>query len=179
VQRSQQFQEAAATKLRTMTLPALGQSASTPSPAPVTAATQVLTSSGPAPVAPATPSAAPAPAVVTATSAPQPAARTVTSGERQRVGFFYYLNPDCTFGGYMVVRIITPPVHGELSTERGVDYTSFPKENQRYQCNLKQSPGIYVYYKSNSGYLGTDSTLIEAASPIGTTFTRTYTITVR
>jgi TonB family protein len=287
-QRSQQLQEAAAAKLRSMTLPTLGPSASTPPPAPVTATTpvagpgfataqeqpQVSSASGvspdyravvsawlenhkrypfaarqrgeegravlhfkvdrsghvvdfavaqstgysdldasiedmmrgavlppfpasmtqsridvsatirfslaqPAPVAPATPSAAPASAIVTATSTPQPAARTVASGERQRIGFFYTLNPDCTPAGYMTVRVITSPAHGELTAEQGVNYTNYPKENQRYQCNLKKSPVTDVYYKSNSGYLGTDSTLIEAASPTGTTITRIYTITVR
>jgi len=132
-----------------------------------------------APAAPATPPAASAPAAVAASSAPQPAVRTVASGERQRIGFFYTLNPDCTSGGYTTVRVITPPAHGELTTERGVDYTNYPKEDQRYQCNLKKSPVTDVYYKSNSGYLGTDSTLIEVASPTGITITRIYTITVR
>ena len=98
-----------------------------------------------------TPPAASAPAAPSASSAPRTAVRTVASGERQRIGFFYYVNPDCTSGGYMTVRIITPPAHGELTTDRGVDYTNFPEENQRYQCNLIKSPVINVYYKSNFG----------------------------
>ncbi len=142
------------------------------------AASPAVAPSVPAPAAPATPPAA-APAALSASSAPSVAVRTVTSGERQKIGFFYYLNPDCTSGGYMTVRIVTPPAHGELTSDRGDDYTNYPKENQRYQCNLRKSPVTDVYYKSNSGYLGTDSTLIEVASPTGTTITRIYTITVR
>jgi hypothetical protein len=128
---------------------------------------------------PVSPSAASAPTVASASTTQVPAARTVPSGERQRIGFFAYLNPDCSFPGYMTVRIIAPPAHGEVTTERGVDYTNYPKENQRYQCNLRQSPVSNVYYKSNPGYLGTDHALIEGASPLGTTTTRFYQITVR
>jgi hypothetical protein len=147
--------------------------------APAVAAAPPVALSVPASAAPATPPAASVPAALSASSAPRTAVRTVASGGRQRIGFFYYVNPDCTSGGYMTVRIITLPAHGELTADRGVDYTNFPKENQRYQCNLIKSPVVNVYYKSNFGYLGTDSTLIEAASPIGTTISSIYTITVK
>ena len=65
---------------------------------------------------------------------------TIVSGERQRIDFISVLNPDCTSAGYVTVRIITPPVHGELTTERGLEYTSYPKNNQRYQCNEENLP---------------------------------------
>jgi hypothetical protein len=48
--------------------------------------------------------------------------RTIVSGERQRIDFYVALNPDCTPQGYVTVRIVTPHVHDELTTERGVDY---------------------------------------------------------
>jgi hypothetical protein len=106
--------------------------------------------------------------------------RTIVSGERQRIDFYVALNPDCTPQGYVTVRIVTPPVHGELTTERGVDYPNYPKANQRYQCNLTKSPLINVYYKSNPGYVGADTATIEWDSPmIAVTRTTTYTITVR
>jgi len=106
--------------------------------------------------------------------------RTIVSGERQRLDFFSWLHPDCTTSGYGTVRIITPPVHGELTMERGVDYTNFPKENQRYQCNLRASPGINVYYKSSPGYVGAEIATIEWESPItAIAGTITYTITVK
>jgi hypothetical protein len=178
-QRSQQLQEANAAKLRTMTLPALGPSASTPSPAPVAAATPVVTRSGPAPAAPEAPSAVSVPAVHSESSAPRTKERTVASGERQRIDYYVYLNPDCTAVGYDTVRIIKPPTHGELTTELGVGYTNYSKENQRYQCNLRQSPMINVYYKSTFGYLGADSTLIEVTDPLAVASSIIYTITVR
>jgi hypothetical protein len=104
----------------------------------------------------------------------------VMSGERQKIDDWVVLNPDCTFAGYVTVRVITPPVHGELTTERGIGYPNYPKANQRYPCNLKQSPMVNVYYKSNPGYVGADVATIETGSPIiALVRTKTYTITVR
>jgi hypothetical protein len=109
-----------------------------------------------------------------------PLVRTIVSGERQRIDFFAILHADCTTAGYATVRIITPPVHGELTTERAVDYTYYPKENQRYQCNLQKSPLTNVYYKSSPGYVGSDTATIEVDSPIvAIASTRTYTIAVK
>jgi hypothetical protein len=121
------------------------------SDAPAVAASPPVAPSATAPATPATPPAAFAPAVPSAAGALRTTLRTVASGERQKIGFYYHLNPDCTSSGNMTVRIITPPAHGEVTTDRGLDYTNFPKENQRYQCNLNQSPGSNVYYKSKSG----------------------------
>jgi hypothetical protein len=108
-------------------------------------------------------------AIAQPASAPAPSnalVNTVASGERQRIDFISVLNPDCTTAGYVTVRIITLPSHGELTTERGVDYPVYPKDNQRYQCNLRKVPLINVYYKSNPGYVGTDTATIEVESPI-------------
>jgi hypothetical protein len=99
---------------------------------------------------------------------------------RQRIDFISVLNPDCTTAGYVTVRIITLPSHGELTTERGADYPVYPKDNQRYQCNLKKIPLINVYYKSNPGYVGTDTATIDLESPtIAIARTRTFMITVK
>jgi len=48
----------------------------------------------------------------------------VVSGERQKIDSIVALNPDCTSSGYVTVRIITLPAHGELTTERGLDESS-------------------------------------------------------
>jgi hypothetical protein len=52
---------------------------------------------------------------------------TVVSGERQRIDFISVLNPDCSSAGYVTVRVIAPPAHGELTTEKGIDYPTYPK----------------------------------------------------
>ena len=118
-------------------------------------------------------------AISALSTAPRLLERTIVSGERQKIGFVYWLNPDCTTAGGVTVRIITPPVRGELTTEQGVDYTNYLKEDQRYQCNLKKSPGTNIYYKSSPGYFGADTATIEYVSPKAIARTITYTITVR
>jgi len=105
---------------------------------------------------------------------------TVVSGERQRIDFISVLNPDCSSAGYVTVRVITPPAHGELTIEKGIDYPSYPKDNQRYQCNLKKVPLVNAYYRSIPGYLGVDTVTIEWISPIiPVAKTQTFMIAVR
>ena len=112
------------------------------------------------------------------TSAPHTV--TVVSGERQRIDFISVLNPDCSSAGYVTVRVIAPPAHGELTTEKGIDYPTYPKDNQRYQCNLKKVPVVNVYYRSIPGYVGVDTATVESISPIiPVTKNRTITIVVR
>src|SRR3984893_8348601 len=109
-----------------------------------------------------------------------PLVRTVASGGRQTIHFLARLDADCPIAGYVTVRIITSAVHGELTTERGVNYTYYPKENQRYQCNLQKSPLTNVYYKSSPGYVGSDTATIEVDSPIlAIVRPTTYRITVK
>jgi hypothetical protein len=105
---------------------------------------------------------------------------TVVSGERQRIDFISVLNPDCSSAGYVTVRVIAPPAHGELTTEKGIDYPTYPKNNQRYQCNLKKVPLVNIYYRSIPGYVGVDTVTIEWISPvIPVTKNSTITIAVR
>ena len=113
-------------------------------------------------------------------SAPPTSELTVVSGERQRIDFISVLNPDCSSAGYVTVRVIAPPAHGELTTEKGIDYPTYPKDNQRYQCNLKRVPLVNVYYRSIPGYVGVDTVTIEWISPvIPVAKNRTITIAVR
>jgi hypothetical protein len=105
---------------------------------------------------------------------------TVMSGKLQRIDFISVVHADCTSAGYVTVRIITPPAHGELTMERGVDYPTYSKDNQRYQCNLRQVPVINIYYRSSPGYVGDDAATIEWISPIvPISKTSVYSITVR
>ena len=128
----------------------------------------------------AVPQPAPTPTPSNAPAASAPLAVTVVNGQRQRVDFISVLNPDCSTAGYVTVRIVAPPAHGELTTEQGIDYPAYPKENQRYQCNLRKAPIVNVYYKSNPAYVGVDTAIIEWISPIiPVARNRTIAITVR
>ena len=105
---------------------------------------------------------------------------TVVGGERQRIDFISALNPDCSSAGYVTVRVIAPPAHGELTTEKGIDYPTYPKNNQRYQCNLKKVPIVNIYYRPVPGYIGVDAVTIKVRSSGFTSYKNsTITIVVR
>lgn len=104
--------------------------------------------------------------------------RAAPSGVKQQVDTLASLNPDCSPLGIPIVTVKTPPSHGELVSESGEYFTNFPKENQRYECNLKKSRGTRVYYLSGSGYRGSDAVVVDVVYPDGITRTVQYNIVV-
>jgi hypothetical protein len=142
------------------------------------------TATSPAPSTPAvaqTQPAAPNPAVRTAAAAPQLSefSRVVASGGKLRVEFLYSIQPDCSSAGQTTVRIVEQPQHGEVKVENGQDFTSFPKENQRYECNLHKSDGTLVFYSPAPEFTGKDSITLDIIFPLGQTSKRHYSIDVR
>lgn len=128
----------------------------------------------------------PAPAVAppaTQASVPNPLVysqnRAVISGTKQKIGFMYSINPDCSSMGYATIRVVTPSGHGSVTFEPGDDFTASNKDNQRYPCNLKQSPGNLIYYQSVPGFIGTDAVVLDVILPSGNLQTITYNITVK
>ena len=82
--------------------------------------------------------------------------RVVASGTKQRIGFFTYLNPDCTAGGDVNVRVTKQPEHGTVEMSAGSSFPGYPKENLRSRCNEHKVRGQQVYYKSAEKYVGDD-----------------------
>jgi hypothetical protein len=113
--------------------------------------------------------------------AQQPLERTrvVASDQKLRLDFLYSVNPDCTSMGFATVRITEQPKHGRITVENGTGFTSFPQNNQRYECNKKRSDGVVVVYEPDSGFTGTDSVNIDAIFPSGTSGKRHYSIEVK
>jgi hypothetical protein len=104
----------------------------------------------------------------------------VAAGElRLRLDFLYSIQPDCSSAGTTTVRIIEQPQHGTLAIETGQGYTSFPKDNQRYDCNTRRSDGTLVFYEPGSGYTGADSVILYVLYPLGAAQTRHYAVEVR
>lgn len=113
-------------------------------------------------------------------NAPRSVTISVASGQRQRIDYINSLNPDCTSAGFATVQVIAPPTHGTLTTQPGSEYSTFPKDNQRYPCNLQKSPAMDVYYTSAPGFIGADSATIQWTSPVvPTPKTVTFQIAVR
>jgi hypothetical protein len=105
--------------------------------------------------------------------------RVVLSDKRYRLDFFTTLYPDCTSMGYPAIRQVTAPAHGTLTVQEGSDYPGYSKDNQRFACNLKKSPGILTYYQSQPGFAGNDKITIEVIFPSATARMVTYNLVVK
>jgi hypothetical protein len=114
-----------------------------------------------------------APKTVTA-----PIERGAVSGRRQRMGSFYSINPDCAKRGIVEVRIVAPPAHGRATLEDAKDFSTYEKDNVRFDCNRKEIPVIALFYVSDEGYSGADSFSAEALYPDGNTRLNTYSVDV-
>jgi hypothetical protein len=100
-------------------------------------------------------------------------------GQKLRVEFLYSISPDCSSNGQTHVRIAEAPQHGTLSIENGQGFTSFPKDNQRYDCNTRKSDGTLVFYDPESGFSGKDSITLDVIFPLGQSSKRHYSIEVK
>jgi transglutaminase-like putative cysteine protease len=105
--------------------------------------------------------------------------RFVAAGQKVRVEFLYDIEADCSSMGQTTVRVVAQPQHGALTVENGQAFTTFPKDNQRYECNTRKSDGTLVFYEPNSDYTGGDSASLYIIYPNGTAQTRHYSIAVK
>jgi hypothetical protein len=81
--------------------------------------------------------------------------------------------------GTTSVRILVQPQHGRLMVQKGRGFTSFEKDNQRYDCNRRKSDGTFVFYQPERGYAGKDLITLDIIFPTGQASQRRYAIDVR
>jgi transglutaminase-like putative cysteine protease len=105
--------------------------------------------------------------------------RFVAAGQKLRLEFAYDIEADCTSRGQTTVRVLAQPAHGTVTIEKGQAFTSFPKENQRYECNTRKSDGTLIFYEPNSDYTGADSATLYIIYPSGSARTVRYSIEVK
>jgi hypothetical protein len=83
------------------------------------------------------------------------------SGKRTRIYRIYGANPDCTDPPMGTMRVTKQPQHGvvDIVVEKG--YTDYPKDDQKYPCNLILRDHTALYYQSNSDFIGPDRVEME------------------
>jgi len=87
--------------------------------------------------------------------------RGVDSGARQVIDNYYSVNPDCGNEGYPEIKVMQVPTHGTVAVENGDTYSSFTKDNVRYECNKKKVASSQLFYQSSPGFHGKDSFTIQ------------------
>ena len=107
-------------------------------------------------------------------------ARTVPSGTNKSANFafLYAVNPDCTSGGDINVRVIKQPEHGKVETPPTSQFPTFSKQSNRYKCNQHKVKGVLVNYKPEK-YVGEDAFDILIIYPDGFAREVHYDISVR
>jgi hypothetical protein len=93
--------------------------------------------------------------------------RVVASGSNGRIAFFSWLNPDCTAGGNVNIRVTKQPEHGSTETTTAINFPGYPKESSRYKCNDHKVRGMQVNYKSAEKYVGNDELELLVLFPNG------------
>jgi hypothetical protein len=106
-------------------------------------------------------------------------AKVVAAGHRLRIEFLYAIEPDCSSMGETVVRILEPPLHGNVTIQNGQGFTSFARHNQRYDCNMRKSDGTFVFYDPEPGFAGRDAMMLDIIFPTGQASRQRYAIEVR
>jgi hypothetical protein len=95
------------------------------------------------------------------------AEKVVASGKPLLLYEAYATNPDCSSAGAVVLRVSQPPEHGRVIIRQTGVFPKFPEGNLRSVCNRRRVSGIQATYVSQRGYLGPDSTVLEALFPAG------------
>jgi caspase domain-containing protein len=105
--------------------------------------------------------------------------RVVGFGKSQRIGFYTWLNPDCTVMGDTEIRITKQPEHGSVETKPATNFPGYPKEHVLAKCNEHRVRGMQVNYKSAEKYVGSDAVELLALFPSGFAWEVHYDISVR
>ena len=90
-----------------------------------------------------------------------------------QIGTYINVKPDCTSGPLPTIRLIGPPEHGKVSVKKvNVNATS------QTPCLALEVPGYVAFYRSASGFAGTDVMTLEVKFPGGRTELQKITVTV-
>jgi hypothetical protein len=103
----------------------------------------------------------------------------VLSAMKQRLGFFAFLNPDCSARNDVNIRVTKQPEHGTIDTAITTDYVSYRKENVRSKCNQHKVRGTEIKYKSAEKYVGSDEVEVTIIFGDGYAWEAHYDIKVR
>lgn len=103
---------------------------------------------------------------------------TVKTGQRERIGHSWHINPDCSVTGVPTVRVIDPPLHGKITLARVREVITDAK-GRTIRCNSLKLPVIAYFYQSTAGYVGSDRFVARVSFGNGDVTDRIQTIRVQ
>ena len=102
----------------------------------------------------------------------------VLSEQRTQVWRTFNLNPDCPAADVIVAKV-TKEGKGQVEFEENMGFSTYPKNSQKYECNIQQTAGLSIFYTSPTGFKGTDSFEIELVNGRGQSRKASFRVTVK
>ena len=93
--------------------------------------------------------------------------RVVVAGGRLELGGFSTINPDCTAHGYPDIRVTNAPQHGAVASRKGQVIEFFSPNHPLHDCSRRRVSGVYVDYRPERGFTGTDYFTVDIIFPNG------------
>ncbi|MBB2177898.1 hypothetical protein [Gluconacetobacter tumulicola] len=103
----------------------------------------------------------------------------VAAGQPGIINTWFMLNPDCSVGGQITVRVHEAPTHGTVTIEPGAYYPNYAVGSQRRTCNLRPQQGVRAIYHPAPGALGKDRFSILVVTPLGQSWTTDIHVVIR
>ena len=95
------------------------------------------------------------------------------AGKDIRIGVYVSVTPDCKSGTLPTIRLSAPPRHGNVTVKQAkVRATNYK------QCLAVEVPAFVAFYRSRSGFTGTDLVSLEVQFPNGRTEIQRISITI-
>lgn len=105
--------------------------------------------------------------------------RTVPRGEARAIAFYSSLFPDCTSQGPVVIRLLSPPRHGQVTIEATQSFPQYIASSPLAECNTRKVPGQRIVYQGEEGYEGLDSFRILVINADGSGYESEIKVSVR
>ncbi len=105
--------------------------------------------------------------------------RTVDSGARSKVAYYYNLKANCQVDGVPQVSITKSPSNGALTIGAGNDLPQYPADNALSVCNQQPVGSAQLFYQSNPNFRGADDFSVQVRYSSSYTQSYTYNVTVR
>jgi TonB family protein len=104
--------------------------------------------------------------------------RAVFKGTARAIGFWYYVDPDCTSPGNPRIRMVSPPTRGTIGVSQGTRRPNFAPDSLWVECNKRAVPGTVITYQPGPGAVGADTAILDVLYSSGDTRRVEYDIEI-
>ncbi len=105
--------------------------------------------------------------------------RTLDSGARSKIAYYYNLKANCQVDGVPQISVTKSPSNGALTIGAGNDLPQYPPDSALSVCNQQPVGSAQLFYQSNPKFRGADDFSVQVRYSSSYTQSYTYNVTVR